>query len=368
MGSCTSRAEAKVVRKITNTNPNTKIAEEVKRPARTPILQTRKNLKQKGAVVDNRLQNNETTDLAGISPLNKKKTSEDLKLIDSSLKSHFIFNSLTDQQKKIIIERMVFYSIGSNQLIFEQNSKGSGFYVIASGRVEVVINAKRVNVLKTGDSFGELALLHDTPRTATVVSMVKTSLWSLDRGTFRNTIEELNSNNYKENKSFIDSIPVFESLSEGQRESLVSCLSLLKFSIGSKIVSEGDPGDLLYIIKEGNVVFTLQGKEIGRMSKGDYFGEQALYHGTTRSATVLASDDVTCVALGREDLISCLGADLQLIIYKNSMRIAFKQSPKLSKLDRTQIEKIINKMQLQSFEPGQEVVKAGIKSRAFCYL
>lgn len=54
---------------------------------------------------------------------------------------------------------------------------------------------------------------------------------------------------------------------------MVGALSTLYFHAGEKIVIEGDPGDLLYIIKEGNVSCLQKSTEIRRMGKGEFFGE-----------------------------------------------------------------------------------------------
>ncbi|OMJ90315.1 hypothetical protein SteCoe_7339 [Stentor coeruleus] len=365
MGSCTVKNHAKDPEKVLSVRPEfINITEEGRKGAKDSIRQTRKNLKQKAAVADSRLQNDSYSETPTAVQIPRKKTEQDLKLIYSSLQKHFIFNSLTDQQKKQIVERMNFLEIETNQLIFEQNSKGSSFFILASGRVEVIVNGNRVNILKSGESFGEMALLHDTPRSATINTLVKSYLWSLDRATFRASLEEMNAQNFKENKAFIDSIPVFEVLSEEQRESLVSVLSLQKFSNGNKIVNEGDPGDLLYIIKEGSVVCTQKGCEVRMMNKGDYFGEQALYYGSPRTATITAAEDVILLALGRENLVECLGASLQLIIYKNSMRIAFKKNELLRKLSKEQQENLLNEMQIQSYEAGNVVIQAGIAKKS----
>ncbi|OMJ74577.1 hypothetical protein SteCoe_26476 [Stentor coeruleus] len=360
MGSCvTKNQKTEADRSLSIKANGLSIAEEARRSVKDPNRLTRKNLKQKAAVVDARLQNNPSSEAATAHEIFKKKNDQDLKLISSSLQKHFIFNSLTNQQKNLIVERMRFYEIEANQVIFEQNSKGTSFFIISAGRVEVIINGNRVNVLKSGESFGELALLHDTPRSASVRTIIKCNLWSVDRGTFRTTLEELNAQNFLENKKFIDSISVFEVLSEEQREILVGALSVLKFTNGSKVVNEGDPGDLLYIIKEGSVVCTQKGREVRVMNKGDYFGEQALYYGSMRTATVTAAEDVILLALGRENLVECLGASLQLVIYKNSMRIAFKKNEYLSRLNKDQQENLINEMQIQSYEAGSVVVPAG---------
>ncbi|OMJ91623.1 hypothetical protein SteCoe_5769 [Stentor coeruleus] len=358
MGSCiTKNQKAKIHQSIESNGLS--IAEEARRAIKDPNRLSRKKHKQKAAVVDARLQNSQCSEAATAQEIFKKKNDQDIRLINSSLKKHFIFNSLTSHQKKVIVESMRFYEIETNQVIFEQNSKGSSFFIISSGRVEVIINGNRATVLKSGDSFGELALLHDTPRSATVMTIVKCSLWSVDRGTFRTAIEELNAQNFLENKKFIDSISVFEVLNEEQKEILAGALSVLKFTNGSKIVSEGDPGDLLYIIKEGSIVCTQKGKEVMVMNKGDYFGEQALYYGSMRKATVTAAEDVTLLALGRENLVECLGASLQLVIYKNSMKIAFSNNEYLCRLSKDQQENLINEMQIQSYEAGNVVISAG---------
>ena len=67
------------------------------------------------------------------------------------------------------------------------------------------------------DGFGELALLHDTARSATILTLERTTLWGLDCKTFRGALESVNAQNYQENKRFIESVLLFQILTPIQR-------------------------------------------------------------------------------------------------------------------------------------------------------
>jgi cGMP-dependent protein kinase 1 len=360
MGGCASKSNvvssSKVPNPVSTSNGRN---EESKRFHKSDSEVSRSNFKHKKLPADLRNHGADFTDAPTGLIVDRKKTQSDIKLIKSSLQRHFIFTSLDESQINLLIGHMKLCAVNSNETVFEQNSKGSAFFVISNGRVEVVVNGNRVNVMKEGDSFGELALIHDTPRSASVRTIMNTAFWVLDRRTFQSTLQELNAKSYAENKSFIESVHLFRILSEGQKEALVSCLTSLKYVAGQKIVNEGDTGDLLYIIKEGSVLCTQRSREIRRMVKGDYFGEQAMLYGSTRTATVTAVDDTVCLALNREDLITSLGDSLQDIIYKNSMRIAIDQNEVLRRLTKVQAEGLISSMQVKRYENDEVVIHAG---------
>lgn len=104
------------------------------------------------------------------------KQESDKQLIKTALSKHFIFSSLTEVQLDAITNEMQFFAFPTQTIIFEQNSIGDNFFIIAKGKVEVVINLKVAAILNIGDSFGEVALLHDTPRTATIITLQETIL------------------------------------------------------------------------------------------------------------------------------------------------------------------------------------------------
>jgi CRP-like cAMP-binding protein len=79
-------------------------------------------------------------------------------------------------------------SAPAGEEIVRQGESGDRFHVLLEGEAEVAINGQRIRDLTAGDSFGEIALLHSVPRTATVTTMVESRLWSLDRDTFLSTL------------------------------------------------------------------------------------------------------------------------------------------------------------------------------------
>jgi CRP-like cAMP-binding protein len=75
--------------------------------------------------------------------------------------------------------------------VIRQGDVGDRFYVIDAGRFEIVIDGARVAVQSEGDHFGEIALLHDVPRTATVAAIEDGAVWALDQEEFLATLTDL---------------------------------------------------------------------------------------------------------------------------------------------------------------------------------
>jgi CRP-like cAMP-binding protein len=68
--------------------------------------------------------------------------------------------------------------------VFEQGAAGDRFYVIADGTATVEIDGVETRRLSRGDFFGEIALLRDVPRTATVTALEPLRLYALERDDF----------------------------------------------------------------------------------------------------------------------------------------------------------------------------------------
>jgi cGMP-dependent protein kinase len=107
---------------------------------------------------------------------------------------------------------MKLYAVPAKEVIFEQGKPGQYFYVVISGSLEVSIEGTKKAILVKGDTFGELALIHNSPRSATIRTLSICDLWVLDRKTFQAVLEQMNSQRYSENMNFIESIPLLRVL------------------------------------------------------------------------------------------------------------------------------------------------------------
>ena len=348
MGSCVQRPKRTLAQK--DNKGEQQSLQEIKsniqvRRLKQPLPETRKG--------------SEMEEIACSSIQDKSKSKADIDLINIALSKHFIFTNLTEEQRDLVIHHMKFYIFEPRQLVVQQGAAGSVFFVISNGILEVLVDGKRVNILRPQESFGELTLIQETPRTATVSTLESSSLWGIDRRTFRSTLEQINAQNYHENLRLLESIPVFKTLNHGQMESLISSITTVMFSSGQIIVNQGESGDLLYLIKEGTVKCSKDGIEIKRQEKGDYFGEQALLYNSVRTATVMAIEHTRCLIIGRTQLTEAFGTSLQLIIQKNSQRIAFDRNSFLKKLTKMQAEALMNCSEIIQKKDEEIVITAG---------
>ena len=71
-----------------------------------------------------------------------------------------------------------------------QGSRGREFFVLLEGTANVTKNGRRINTLGTGDFFGEIALVSDTPRTATVTATSPVRALVVTDRSFRRLLED----------------------------------------------------------------------------------------------------------------------------------------------------------------------------------
>jgi voltage-gated potassium channel len=96
-------------------------------------------------------------------------------------------------------------------------------------------------------------------------------------------------------------IPLFESLSEDERDAVANLLELRSEAEGTEIVTKGDRGAALFVIREGTVAVSRDGAQVATLEAGDFFGEFAVMVEGQRNATVTATSDVTLLVMYRAD-------------------------------------------------------------------
>lgn len=115
----------------------------------------------------------------------------------------------------MLIDSFEHIALKRNDIVYEEGALGCNFYIVISGKLDFWAEGNRLKSVTKGDIFGEVALIDLAPRTATVYCnpAKPAELWSLSKTTYKKVNINANKNYYAENKTFIDSIPLFHKLS-----------------------------------------------------------------------------------------------------------------------------------------------------------
>ena len=270
---------------------------------------------------------------------NKERNDE--KLINDCLMSHFFMQYLNEQARNAIIEEMSLIQVDKNNYIFKQGAIGNYFYILKSGTAHLIIDNKLIKVLRIGESFGELALLHDAPRSGSIKAISDCLLYILERKNFRKIVEHITKINYEENLKFLESVSILSHMEQYQKTILSNNLVKEEFEEGRRIVTKGEFSSCLYIIKSGLVdCIDDNGVIIRTLKEGDNFGERSILSDTKRTLDVVAKTDCVCYSISIATLKSMLGEKYRSFLYLNFMKSAFKKSKLLNQLNTYFVEEV----------------------------
>jgi CRP-like cAMP-binding protein len=100
-----------------------------------------------------------------------------------------LFSGLSDKELASVAAPFQDESYEPGSLVVEEGTTGSGFFVMESGRAMVSVRGQELRELGAGDHFGEIALIADSPRTATVTAVTNLRCHTISRDDFRNIVE-----------------------------------------------------------------------------------------------------------------------------------------------------------------------------------
>ncbi len=215
---------------------------------------------------------------------------------------------LSQDQLAEVATRLQRASYGPGETVFRQGMAGDRFYIIERGTADVVVGedpTPRVT-LAAGDYFGEIALLHQVPRTATVRAATSLSVLWLTKGDFERLLASHVAASAQVDQALyaldrLRNIAIFADLSPRDLDELAARLQREQFPAGTTVVEEGTHGDAFYLVHSGQAEVIVNGRRVRTIGSGGYFGEIALVLDVPRTATVRALTPLEVLKLHRTD-------------------------------------------------------------------
>ncbi|MFT3692676.1 MAG: cyclic nucleotide-binding domain-containing protein [Kofleriaceae bacterium] len=210
-----------------------------------------------------------------------------------------IFAALPTDTLEAVIEHLDLKELYNGEELFHEGDRGTTMYVISEGEVEVTAAGQPLASLHAGEFFGEIALVTDLPRSATVRAKGKVELLSLDRA----ALVEANLVNallHFVRDRLVDRVtrtaPLFRPFSDDERTQLASRFEFIEVDPDTTLITEGVKSDGLYVMLAGRADVTREA-HVATLASGDVFGEMSLMANRGSTATVRATTRLLALRL-----------------------------------------------------------------------
>lgn len=283
---------------------------------------------RKGSIViRSALSDAETNKVHDVAAMAVPKSAVDLEVINVAISSNFLFQFVTAEQRKAVIDVMQPMDVKAGHFVItqgEHDSASDHFYVVHSGRYEVRQNDTVVHTYvadansKLHPGFGELSLLYDKPRAASVVALEDGKLFCLNRQVFKQVI----TNSFDVRRSVMKAlrgIPQLACVTLKQLQSLSGSFTsdAAEHPKGSVMQKEGAKvPNALYVIQEGCMRVSLASpsssqlyKNKEKLTAGMSFGINSLL--STGDKT---SADCTLTATESSKVLRCTKAAFEKVL------------------------------------------------------
>mmetsp|Transcript_26290 Transcript_26290/g.44354 ORF Transcript_26290/g.44354 Transcript_26290/m.44354 type:complete len:1053 (-) Transcript_26290:234-3392(-) len=273
--------------------------------------------------------------------LKNPKTQIEKTNILGAISENFLFRHLNETQLHSLVEVIQRVPIVKGDVVIRQGDFGDLFYIAQSGVYDVRVvmpgskdapPGTKVHTYRPDDShhpcFGELALMYDKPRAATIIALEDGVLWALDRNVFKFAV--LRTQNIRNVIiKTLRKVKLFQSLNATQIQRLADLMITVDYSDGEYIITQGAKGESFFIIVEGSCAVTLNNKpgaaekekHVGKLNDHDYFGERALLSSDPRAANVIAEGRVELLEVKKSVFEEVLGS-LASIMEADKQKVA----------------------------------------------
>lgn len=220
------------------------------------------------------------------------------------------FEDLADEILSDLAGRVVLRDILPGQAATRQGDRATAFYVIRRGTFHVETehpetgDIQLLGTLGRGESFGEIGLLQNALRQATVRAEGEGEIFEIDKGTFdRLLADPINAPTFGptlQALAELRGLPVFAHLGTERLAELLTHGGWVSFSAGDQLMEQGAIGNSFFAVASGQADVLVDGEPVGTVTAGGFAGELALLRDVPRTATVTARTSMRAFRLSRE--------------------------------------------------------------------
>lgn len=210
-----------------------------------------------------------------------------------------LFAGLPSDTLESLVENLALAHLEPDEVLFHEGEPGDALYVVVEGEVAVQAEGPpRVEMARLGPGafIGEVALMTDQPRSATVTATMTSELLRIDRHTLGRVLANhgdvlravLRFVRDRLVDRWMRTSPLFRPFDDTQRAELAAKFNFLEIEDGTRLIDAGARPDGLYIVLAGKFVVERSGTTLATLGAGELIGEAALLSGGTFKSNVTA--------------------------------------------------------------------------------